>query len=134
GEGKEPLVGRIVEFFKTSDDQNYFRVQWYFRAEDTVLKQAAALHDKKRLFYSTLMNDNLLDCIISKLGFLSTSIQPSEYYCDMEYSIKYSTFRSLVTGKRMCFPSLFFLPSYIFLALERHPGYEDVSFFFYYPE
>lgn len=107
GEEKQPLVGRILEFFKTSDDQKYFRVQWYFRAEDTVLKQAAAFHDKKRLFYSTLMNDNLLDCILSKvriiekdpsLGFLSTSIQPSEYYCDMEYSVKYSTFRSLVTG------------------------------------
>ncbi|KAI7742565.1 hypothetical protein M8C21_011599 [Ambrosia artemisiifolia] len=107
GEGKQPHVGRIVEFFKTTDDENYFRVQWFFRAEDTVMKEAAAFHDKKRLFYSTLMNDNLLECILSKvkviekapmLGFRSTSIQPSEYYCDMEYSVKYSTFRSLVTA------------------------------------
>lgn len=36
GEGKQKHVGRIVEFFKTSDDKNYFRVQWFFRAEDTV--------------------------------------------------------------------------------------------------
>ncbi|KAI3828619.1 hypothetical protein L1987_02724 [Smallanthus sonchifolius] len=107
GEGKQQHVGRIVEFFKTSDDKSYFRVQWFFRAEDTVMKTAAALHDKNRLFFSTLMNDNLLECIVSKvkviekapmLGFQSTSIQPSEYYCDMEYSVKYSTFRSLVTA------------------------------------
>ncbi|KAJ0672052.1 putative DNA (cytosine-5-)-methyltransferase [Helianthus annuus] len=107
GEGMQPHVGRIVEFFKTSDDENYFRVQWFFRAEDTVMKKAAAFHDTKRLFSSTLMNDNLLECILSKvnviektpmLGFQSTSIQPSEYYCDMEYSVKYSTFRSLVTA------------------------------------
>ncbi|XP_076955825.1 DNA (cytosine-5)-methyltransferase CMT2-like isoform X2 [Bidens hawaiensis] len=108
GEGNQPHVGKIVEFFKTSDDENYFRVQWFFRAEDTVLKNAAAFHDKKRLFFSTLMNDNLLECILSKvivveknpmLGFRSTSIQPSDYYCDMEYSVKYSTFRSLVTAR-----------------------------------
>lgn len=33
-----------------------------------VMKEEAAFHDQKRLFYSTLMNDNLLDCIISKLS------------------------------------------------------------------
>lgn len=106
GEGKHEHVGRIVEFFKTSDDENYFRVQWFFRAEDTVMKQAAAFHEKKRLFSSTLMNDNLLDCILSKVNItekapalgLQSAIQPSEYYCDMEYSVKYSTFRSLATA------------------------------------
>ncbi|KAL4565096.1 hypothetical protein LXL04_029180 [Taraxacum kok-saghyz] len=106
GEGKQKHVGRIVEFFKTSDDKNYFRVQWFFRAEETVLKEAAAILGKKRLFASTLMNDNLLDCILSKVKVVEkdprldlklTSIQPSDYYCDMEYSVKYSTFRSLVT-------------------------------------
>lgn len=38
------------------------------------MRDAAALHDKKRLFYSTLMNDNLLDCIISKVNV--TEISP----------------------------------------------------------
>lgn len=104
GEGKQKHVGRIVEFFKTSDDKNYFRVQWFFRAEDTVMKEAAAILDKKRLFASTLMNDNLLDCILSKVKIIEkapglTSIHPSDYYCDMEYSVKYSTFRSLLTAK-----------------------------------
>ncbi|XP_071727434.1 DNA (cytosine-5)-methyltransferase CMT3-like [Rutidosis leptorrhynchoides] len=107
GEGKQPHIGKIVEFFKTSDNKSYFRVQWFFRAEDTVMKDVASFHDKKRVFSSNLMNDNLLECILSKvkviekaptLGFQSTSIQPSEYYCDMEYSVKYSTFRSLVSS------------------------------------
>ncbi|CAI9262319.1 unnamed protein product [Lactuca saligna] len=37
GEGKQKHVGRTVEFFKTSNDKNHSRVQWVFRAEDTVL-------------------------------------------------------------------------------------------------
>ncbi|KAI3690218.1 hypothetical protein L2E82_48194 [Cichorium intybus] len=40
---------------------------------------------------------NLGDCAHIKLGLQSTSVQPFDYYCDMEYSVKYSTFRSLVT-------------------------------------
>lgn len=34
------------------------------------MKDAAAFHDKKRLFYSNLMNDNILDCIISKVNIV----------------------------------------------------------------
>jgi len=34
--GKKNFVGQIVEFFKTMDDEDYFRVQWFYRAEDTV--------------------------------------------------------------------------------------------------
>lgn len=36
GEGAQKHVGRIVEFFKTVDGEDYFRVQWFYRAEDTV--------------------------------------------------------------------------------------------------
>ncbi|CAK9153274.1 unnamed protein product [Ilex paraguariensis] len=92
-------VGRILEFFKTMEGEDYFRVQWFFRAEDTVIKEAAAFHDKKRLFYSTLMNDNLLDCIISKVhvGLKTNSIAPLDFYYDMEYCVEYSTFRNLLT-------------------------------------
>nr|GMD78186.1 DNA (cytosine-5)-methyltransferase CMT2 [Ipomoea batatas] len=106
GEGEKKHVGRILEFFKTTEGEDYFRVQWFFRAEDTVMRDAAALHDKKRLFYSTLMNDNLLDCIISKVNV--TEISPglglevnkrplSGFYYDMEYCVDYSTFRNLPT-------------------------------------
>lgn len=29
-------MGRILEFFKTTDGENYFRVQWFYKVEDTV--------------------------------------------------------------------------------------------------
>ncbi|XP_057467663.1 DNA (cytosine-5)-methyltransferase CMT2-like [Actinidia eriantha] len=106
GDEGQKHVGKILEFFKTTDGEDYFRVQWFFRAEDTVMQNEAAFHDKNRLFYSTLMNDNLLDCIISKvnviqiaptLGLQPNSIPPSDFYYDMEYCVEYSTFRTLPT-------------------------------------
>ncbi|KAL3497951.1 hypothetical protein ACH5RR_040683 [Cinchona calisaya] len=106
GEGRKKHIGRILEFFKTTAGEDYFRVQWFFRAEDTVMKEAAAFHDKKRLFYSTVMNDNLLDCIISKVyiveippavGLERDTIPPADFYYDMEYSVEYSTFHNLRT-------------------------------------
>ncbi|KAK6274454.1 hypothetical protein POUND7_004163 [Theobroma cacao] len=104
GEEAKEHIGRILEFFKTTDGENYFRVQWFYRAEDTVLKQETAFHDKRRLFYSTVMNDNPIDCIVSKvsvtqrspkLGLKLNSIPQSDYYFDMEYCVEYSTFRTL---------------------------------------
>ncbi|XP_047326948.1 DNA (cytosine-5)-methyltransferase CMT2-like isoform X2 [Impatiens glandulifera] len=104
GDGKQKHIGRIMEFFQTTDGDDYFRVQWFFRAEDTVMKQQASFHNKKRLFSSTVMNDNPLDCIISKvnvvqqplaLGIKPMSLSPSDFYYDMEYSVEYSTFRTL---------------------------------------
>ncbi|KAK2973205.1 hypothetical protein RJ640_024492 [Escallonia rubra] len=110
GNGRQKHVGKILEFFKTMEGDDYFRVQWFYRAEDTVMKNTAAFHDKKRLFFSTLMNDNPLDCIVSKvnvveiapvLGLLSNTIQPSDFYYDTEYCLEYSTFRSLLTDNPM---------------------------------
>ncbi|WCJ29036.1 DNA (cytosine-5)-methyltransferase CMT2 [Euphorbia peplus] len=104
GDGDKKHVGRIIEFFKTSDDEDYFRVQWFYRVEDTVIQEEGAFHDKKRLFYSTVMNDNPIDCIISKvsvvqispnLGLKRRSISASGYYFDMEYSVEYSSFRTM---------------------------------------
>ncbi|GLT80633.1 hypothetical protein SLA2020_520640 [Shorea laevis] len=107
GEEAQNHIGRILEFFKTTDGENYFRVQWFYRAKDTVMKEAAALHDKRRLFYSTVMNDNPIDCIISKVsvtqlsplvGLKANSIPQSDFYFDMEYCVDYSTFQTLPTG------------------------------------
>ncbi|KAI7749813.1 hypothetical protein M8C21_011767 [Ambrosia artemisiifolia] len=102
GEGDHDHVGRILEFFKTNDNQDFFRVQWFFRAEDTVIKDASSSNDKRRLFYSTLMNDNALDCIISKVkvvkiqpGANLKSIPTCDYYYDMKYNIDYSTFSTI---------------------------------------
>ncbi|XP_059441430.1 DNA (cytosine-5)-methyltransferase CMT2 isoform X2 [Corylus avellana] len=106
GDGGQKHVGRILEFFRTTDGENYFRIQWFYRVEDTVIKDEGAFHDKRRLFYSTIMNDNLIDCIIAKVnvtqitprvGLRLNSIPPSDFFCDMEYCVDYSTFRSLVT-------------------------------------
>ncbi|XP_052176411.1 DNA (cytosine-5)-methyltransferase CMT2-like isoform X2 [Diospyros lotus] len=100
-EGGENYVGKILEFFKTMDGEDYFRVQWFFRAEDTVMNGEASSHAKKRLFYSTLMNDNALDCIVSKVKIVqitpsvhlkSKRIPPCDFYYDMKYSVDYSTF------------------------------------------
>lgn len=97
GEETKHHIGKILEFFKTTDGDNYFRVQWFYRAEDTVskefkicfrscsicypnicylsfvfcpkvMKQETSFHDERRIFYSTVMNDNPIDCIISKVS------------------------------------------------------------------
>ncbi|XP_076948862.1 DNA (cytosine-5)-methyltransferase CMT2-like [Bidens hawaiensis] len=102
GEGDHDHVGRIIEFFKTNDNEDFFRVQWFFRAEDTVIKDASSSNDKRRLFYSTLMNDNALDCIISKVKVVNVQpgvnlkfIPTCDYYYDMKYNIDYSTFSTI---------------------------------------
>ncbi|PIA25868.1 hypothetical protein AQUCO_10500006v1 [Aquilegia coerulea] len=87
--------------------EDYFRVQWFFRAEDTVMKEQADIHDKKRLFYSDLMNDNMLDCIVSKIKVIqlapnvdlrsnSKSVASCDFYYDMKYSVEYSSFHTIV--------------------------------------
>ncbi|XP_064998182.1 DNA (cytosine-5)-methyltransferase CMT2-like isoform X3 [Musa acuminata AAA Group] len=105
---KPNYIGRILEFFETKKGDYYCRVQWFFRAEDTVLKEQAALHDRKRLFYSDLKNDNLLDCIVSKVRIAevpasdcleSKSIPSCYFYCDMKYSVEYSSFYNMQSRK-----------------------------------
>ncbi|XP_008448610.2 DNA (cytosine-5)-methyltransferase CMT2 [Cucumis melo] len=104
GEGEKNHVGTIIEFFKTTDGDNYFRGQWFYRVEDTVIQKEGAFHDPRRLFYSTVMNDNPLDCIVSKVnikrvkprvGQKSNSASSYDFYYDMEYCVEYSTFRTL---------------------------------------
>ncbi|XP_042488869.1 uncharacterized protein LOC122069012 isoform X3 [Macadamia integrifolia] len=107
-EGGPNYVGKILEFFKTVDGEDYFRVQWFFRAEDTVMKDQAEFHDKKRLFFSDIKNDNMLDCIVSKVKIVQVAhsvdskpkyIPPCDFYYDMKYSVDYSTFCTFVDGK-----------------------------------
>lgn len=126
GEGNKKHIGMILEFFKTTEGEDYFRVQWFFRAEDTVLKDAASFHNKRRIFYSTLMNDNMLDCIISKVKLVKVppmqcskqiSVQSAAFDYDMEYSVEYSTFRTLVTDNISETP----MGSQSFLSNSKHP-------------
>ncbi|KAL2333947.1 hypothetical protein Fmac_015160 [Flemingia macrophylla] len=106
GEGEQNHVGKIIEFFETTDGQKYFRVQWFYRIQDTVVQDEGGFHDKRRLFYSSIMNDNLIDCIVGKanvtqitprVGWKLASISPSDFYYDMEYCVEYSTFRNIPT-------------------------------------
>ncbi|KAK2354541.1 putative DNA (cytosine-5)-methyltransferase CMT1 [Trifolium repens] len=106
GEGAQKHIGKIVEFFQTTDNKDYFRVQWFYRIQDTVVKDEGDYHDKRRLFYSSIMNDNLIVSIIEKanvryikpkVGLKLTSILPSDFYYDMEYCVDYSTFRKIPT-------------------------------------
>ncbi|OEL35883.1 DNA (cytosine-5)-methyltransferase CMT2 [Dichanthelium oligosanthes] len=106
-EGKPHYIGRLLEFFETSAGEYYFSVQWFFRAEDTVMEDQAQSHDPRRLFYSDLKDDNLLDCIVSKVTIVqvascinekSQSIPSFHYYYDMKYSLDYSTFSTVEMG------------------------------------
>ncbi|XP_057415926.1 DNA (cytosine-5)-methyltransferase CMT2-like isoform X2 [Lotus japonicus] len=107
GEDGQKHVGKIVEFFQTTDSQNYFRVQWFYRIQDTVIQDEGDFHDKRRLFYSSIMNDNLIECILAKVNVTHikprvnmnlTSNSPSDFYYDMEYCVDYSTFRNIPTA------------------------------------
>ncbi|KAM0930754.1 hypothetical protein ACQ4PT_000686 [Festuca glaucescens] len=106
-EGKPNYISRILEFFETVTGERYCRVQWFFRAEDTIMENQAQSHDPRRLFYSDLKDDNSLDCIVSKISIVqvspcvdkeSKSLSSSQYYYDMKYSPDYSTFSTLETG------------------------------------
>ncbi|KAG2623797.1 hypothetical protein PVAP13_3KG081100 [Panicum virgatum] len=106
-EGKPHYIGRLLEFFETSGGEYYFSVQWFFRSEDTVMEDQAQSHDPRRLFYSDLKDDNLLDCIVSKVTIVqvspsvnekSRSIPSFHYYYDMKYSLDYSTFSTMEMG------------------------------------
>ncbi|CAJ1942125.1 unnamed protein product [Sphenostylis stenocarpa] len=71
-----------------------------------VVQDEGGFHDKRRVFYSSIMNDNLIDCIIGKanvtqitprVGLKLASISPSDLYYDMEYRVDYSTFCNIPT-------------------------------------
>ncbi|XP_020528962.1 DNA (cytosine-5)-methyltransferase 1 isoform X2 [Amborella trichopoda] len=108
--GGPNYIGRILEFFETMDGIQYFNAQWFFRAADTVIQGLASQHDKKRIFYSDLKNDNLLDCIVSKIKIVQVtpnvnlakrkSIPPCDFYYDMSYSIPYSTFSNILSASK----------------------------------
>lgn len=105
-EGKADYIGRILEFFETTDGNQYFSTQWFYRAEDTAIKTEASFHDEKRVFYSEIKDVNLLECITSKVYIVQVppvlkserkeqSIPPCDYFYDMGYNLAYTTFYTL---------------------------------------
>ncbi|KAK8969424.1 DNA (cytosine-5)-methyltransferase 1 [Platanthera guangdongensis] len=105
GDGEPNYIGRLIEFFKTVDEKLYFRAQWFYKAEDTVISYHASDHEKRRVFLSDDKNDNDLDCIVAKITIIRLSnnidlhakkeIPECDYYYDMSYSTSYSTFANL---------------------------------------
>lgn len=105
GDGEPNYIGRIIEFFVTVDEKLYFRAQWFYKAEDTVISYHANDHDKRRVFLSEDKNDNDLDCIVAKITIIrlpnnidvlaKKEIPECDYYYDMSYSTSYSTFANI---------------------------------------
>lgn len=107
-DGAPDYIGRIVEFFETDDSKHYFSSQWFYRADDTAIKTQADTHDSKRVFLSKLKDDNLLECITSKINIVRVppvmdsdgkqrKIPPCDFYYDMGYDLAYTTFHALTT-------------------------------------
>ncbi|EOX97070.1 Chromomethylase 1, putative [Theobroma cacao] len=108
-DGNLNYIARIVELFETIDKKPYFKAQWFYRAEDTVInKDNAHLLDKRRVFLSDIHDDNPLNCILSKVEIAQVApnidlvakertIPQSELYYDMKYSLPYLTFKNIVT-------------------------------------
>jgi len=54
---------------------NYVKGYVFVTSNDfQVVQDEGGFHDKRRVFYSTIMNDNLIDCIIGKTNV--TQITP----------------------------------------------------------
>ncbi|KAH9321354.1 hypothetical protein KI387_015993, partial [Taxus chinensis] len=102
-DGSPDYIGRIVEFFETADGKHHFTSQWFYRAEDTAIKTLFANHNQKRVFLSKIRDDNLLECITSKLNIVRVppvlsseeghrTIPPCDFYYDMGYDLPYTAF------------------------------------------
>ncbi|CAO2145112.1 unnamed protein product [Urochloa humidicola] len=111
-ENEADYIGRITEFFEGTDRSRYFTCRWFFRPEDTVINSLVCIdvdgqkHDPRRAFLSKEKNDNVLDCIISKVKIVyvdpnmnpkakAQQIEHCDLYYDMSYSVPYSTFANI---------------------------------------
>ncbi|KAM7255527.1 hypothetical protein ACFE04_008425 [Oxalis oulophora] len=107
GDGTKHYIAKIIEFFQSRDGKLFFVAQWFYRAEDTVVK---AVHHHligdKHVFLSEVKNVNPLDCIVKKLNIARVETETSlnvkmeiakncDYFYDMMYLLPYSTFVKL---------------------------------------
>lgn len=84
GEGEAQHVGKILEFFRTTDGKEYFRVQWFYRAEDTVCKESTESNIRhiESLNYLFLTNRQ----ITSIVSFNQVSFSALDWYLFLRYS------------------------------------------------
>ncbi|XVE48572.1 hypothetical protein DITRI_Ditri01bG0012100 [Diplodiscus trichospermus] len=107
--GSLDYIARIVELFETTDRKPFFRAQWFYRAEDTVINEENAhLIDKRRVFLSDIHDDNPLNCIVSKVEIAEVApdidlvakertVPQSGLYYNMKYSLPHLTFKNIFT-------------------------------------
>ncbi|KAI3858794.1 hypothetical protein MKW92_029416, partial [Papaver armeniacum] len=98
--GLKDYIGRITELFETTKKQPYLAVKWFFRAEDTVIKEHSYLIDSKRVFYSDSEDDNPLGCIVDKITVIqaSSAVNDCRYFYDMSYCEEFCTFENICTA------------------------------------
>ncbi|CAE5963589.1 unnamed protein product [Arabidopsis arenosa] len=112
GEGNQPFVCKIVEMFEGANGKLYFTAQWFYRADDTVMKQFKILIDDKRVFFSEIRDTNELGLLEKKLNILMIPLSENaegpiaatktcDYYCDMNYLLPYDTFEAVQQDTKM---------------------------------
>ncbi|XP_047939640.1 DNA (cytosine-5)-methyltransferase CMT3-like [Salvia hispanica] len=105
-EGKQDYICKIVELFQAVDGTQNFSAQWYYRADDTVIKTCTHLIDNRQVFFSEVKDDNPLDCLVKKLRIVllplkvedevkETLMSTCDYYYDKMYLLPYTSFVSL---------------------------------------
>ncbi|CAI9768659.1 unnamed protein product [Fraxinus pennsylvanica] len=105
-EGKDNFICKIKEMFEAVDGSNNFTAQWYYRANDTVIKCCDSFIDDKRVFFSEIKDDNPLDCLVRKLKIVNIPIKAGsgvkeemrskcDYYYDQMYLLPYTSFVTL---------------------------------------
>ncbi|XP_023643751.1 putative DNA (cytosine-5)-methyltransferase CMT1 isoform X1 [Capsella rubella] len=104
--GKPNYIAKVAELFEADDGEPYFRAQWFYRPEDTVIKRFSELVQEKRVFLSNMEDDNPLTCIYSKVNIAKVPlpkiasrtadriIPPCDFYYDMKYQLPHLTFAS----------------------------------------
>ncbi|KAG8646881.1 hypothetical protein MANES_09G037800v8 [Manihot esculenta] len=107
-DGNPDYIARIVELFETTEGEPYFNAQWFYRIEDTVIKDYAQSAESKRVFLSEIKDDNPLNCIVSKikialvapnmdLAAKEQKIPPCDLYYDMKFTLPFLTFQTMKT-------------------------------------
>ncbi|GAV63981.1 DNA_methylase domain-containing protein/Chromo domain-containing protein/BAH domain-containing protein [Cephalotus follicularis] len=107
-DGSPDYIARILELFETIKKEPYFKAQWFYRAEDTVIKNYVDQIESRRVFLSEIEDDNPLNCVVSRvkiaqvqpnmdLDAKNKKIPPCDLYYDMKYKLPYLTFTSLVS-------------------------------------
>ncbi|EEF32028.1 protein with unknown function [Ricinus communis] len=107
-DGKPDYIARIVEMFESIDGEPLFTAQWFYRAEDTVIKDYVKTAESRRVFLSEIRDDNPLDCIVSKvkialvepnldLAEKERNLPPCDLYYDMKYTLPFLTYETIKT-------------------------------------